>query len=46
MIAIILVGCLGAILLGKREAASGENLLKQRDEWLQKKLAQDKNKDM
>lgn len=44
MIAVTLVGCLGAVMLGKREAARGENLLKQREEWLQQELAKDKNK--
>lgn len=41
MIAIILVGCLGAVILGKRQAARGENILKQREEWLKE---QNKNK--
>lgn len=41
MIAFTLVGCLGAVLLGKKQAARGENLLKQREEWLKE---QNKNK--
>lgn len=44
MIAITIVGCIGAILMGKKEAARGETLLKQRNEWLQQELAKDKNK--
>jgi len=44
MIVITLIGCIGAILLGKREAASGGSLSKQRDDWLRERLAQDKNK--
>lgn len=44
MIVVTLIGCLGAVLLGKKDAARGENLLKQREEWLQNRLAQDKKK--
>lgn len=44
MIVVTLIGCLGAVLLGKKDAARGENLLKQREEWLQDRLAQDKKK--
>lgn len=43
MIVAVLIGCVGAVFLGKRDAARGENLQKQRDEWLEKQLAKDKN---
>lgn len=44
MIAVTIVGCIGAVLLGKRDAARGESLHKQREEWLQQEIAKDKNK--
>jgi len=44
MIVATLIGCLGAVILGKKSAAKGDNLFKQREEWLQERLAQDKNK--
>ncbi|XP_012526899.1 UPF0389 protein CG9231 [Monomorium pharaonis] len=44
MIVITLIGCLGAAILGKRAAASGDSLFKQREEWLQQRLKEDKNK--
>lgn len=44
MIVITLLGCLSAIIIGKKAAERGENLHQQREEWLQKQIAQDKNK--
>lgn len=44
MIVAVLIGCIGAVFLGKREAGRGENLLKQRDEWLKEQLEKNKNK--
>ncbi|KAL0126098.1 hypothetical protein PUN28_004904 [Cardiocondyla obscurior] len=44
MIVATVVGCLISIFLGKREAARGGSLRKQRDEWFQEQLAQNKNK--
>ncbi|XP_077267234.1 UPF0389 protein CG9231 isoform X1 [Temnothorax americanus] len=44
MIAFTLIGCLISVILGKRDAAKGENLLKQREDWLRDRLAEDKNK--
>lgn len=44
MIAVTLIGCIIAVILGKRDVARGETLIKQREEWLKETLAQDKNK--
>lgn len=44
LIAFTLLGCIGAVILGKRDAARGENLVKQREDWLRERLAEDKKK--
>ncbi|XP_014468988.1 PREDICTED: UPF0389 protein GA21628-like isoform X2 [Dinoponera quadriceps] len=38
------IGCIGAVILGKRAADKGENLHMMRDQWLQERLEKDKNK--
>ncbi|XP_070157418.1 UPF0389 protein CG9231 isoform X2 [Polyergus mexicanus] len=38
-----LIGCIGSVILGKRQAAKGETLAKQREDWLKEILAQEKN---
>ncbi|XP_011629602.1 UPF0389 protein CG9231 [Pogonomyrmex barbatus] len=44
MIIATLIGCIGAVILGKRDASEGRNLVKQREEWLQTQIEKDKNK--
>lgn len=44
MIIATLIGCVIAVILGKREAARGETLSKQREEWFNEMMAKDKNK--
>lgn len=33
MIIATLIGCIGSVILGKRQAARGESLVKQREDW-------------
>ncbi|KAM0728871.1 UPF0389 protein [Formica fusca] len=43
MIVGTLIGCIGSVILGKRQAAKGETLTKQREDWLKETLAREKN---
>ncbi|XP_029171727.1 UPF0389 protein GA21628-like [Nylanderia fulva] len=42
MIVATLIGCIGAVILGKRQAARGETLTKQREDWFKEMLAEEK----
>lgn len=44
MIVATLIGCICAVILGKKQAAKGETLGKQREDWLKEIVAQEKNK--
>lgn len=44
MIVGTVIGCIIAVVLGKRAVARGDNFVKQRDEWLQKALLEDEKK--
>lgn len=44
MIVATLIGCICTVILGKKQAAKGETLDKQREDWLKEILAQEKNK--
>ncbi|KYN18120.1 hypothetical protein ALC57_09630, partial [Trachymyrmex cornetzi] len=44
MIVFTIIGCIGAVLLGKQQAKRGESLVKQREEWLKEIMAEDKKK--
>lgn len=39
-----IVGCIGAVILGKKQAARGETLMKQRDDWYKEALAKEQKK--
>ncbi|XP_012225372.1 UPF0389 protein GA21628 [Linepithema humile] len=39
-----LIGCVIAVILGKRQAARGETLSKQREDWFNEMMAKEKNK--
>ncbi|KYQ46428.1 hypothetical protein ALC60_14524 [Trachymyrmex zeteki] len=44
MIVFTIIGCIGAVLLGKRDAKRGVSLIKQREEWLKQVNEEDKKK--
>ncbi|XP_018340671.1 PREDICTED: UPF0389 protein CG9231 isoform X2 [Trachymyrmex septentrionalis] len=44
MIVFTIIGCIGAVILGKRQAKRGETLFKQREDWLKEVMAEDKKK--
>lgn len=44
MIVATIIGCIGAVILGKRQAKRGESLAKMREDWYQEMLAKEKNK--
>ncbi|CAL1683828.1 unnamed protein product [Lasius platythorax] len=43
MIIATIIGCIGSVILGKRQAARGETLSKQREDWFKEMLAREKN---
>ncbi|KAG5310881.1 F162A protein, partial [Acromyrmex insinuator] len=42
MIVFTIIGCIGAVLLGKRDAKRGESLFKQREKWLEEIITENK----